>query len=168
MIRRPPRSTLFPYTTLFRSDPKTGKKVPNGKWAEYDVHDFTLTMPPDHKGKPDGIIMEPISGTDAYIMRPKGKGWIFVPTGLVDGPFPTHYEPHESPVQNLMYPKQQSSPVHKVWSQGKPWNPLAVVGDPKYPYVITPYRLTEHYLAGAISRWLPWPSGPPPGRSLEP
>src|SRR3712207_7769291 len=23
MIRRPPRSTLFPYTTLFRSDPKT-------------------------------------------------------------------------------------------------------------------------------------------------
>src|SRR3712207_8254037 len=27
MIRRPPRSTLFPYTTLFRSDDeKTGKK----------------------------------------------------------------------------------------------------------------------------------------------
>src|SRR5260370_6208893 len=24
MIRRPPRSTLFPYTTLFRSDPETG------------------------------------------------------------------------------------------------------------------------------------------------
>ena len=26
MIRRPPRSTLFPYTTLFRSDDSTGKK----------------------------------------------------------------------------------------------------------------------------------------------
>src|SRR3712207_8315679 len=25
MIRRPPRSTLFPYTTLFRSPPKAGK-----------------------------------------------------------------------------------------------------------------------------------------------
>src|SRR3712207_8161391 len=24
MIRRPPRSTLFPYTTLFRSDPEAG------------------------------------------------------------------------------------------------------------------------------------------------
>src|SRR3712207_7661559 len=24
MIRRPPRSTLFPYTTLFRSDPEEG------------------------------------------------------------------------------------------------------------------------------------------------
>src|SRR2546427_7335077 len=27
MIRRPPRSTLFPYTTLFRSDPGTGGQV---------------------------------------------------------------------------------------------------------------------------------------------
>src|SRR3712207_8970351 len=25
MIRRPPRSTLFPYTTLFRSDPERGR-----------------------------------------------------------------------------------------------------------------------------------------------
>src|SRR5258705_6117308 len=25
MIRRPPRSTLFPYTTLFRSDPAAGR-----------------------------------------------------------------------------------------------------------------------------------------------
>src|SRR3712207_7357046 len=27
MIRRPPRSTLFPYTTLFRSDPEDGEHV---------------------------------------------------------------------------------------------------------------------------------------------
>src|SRR2546427_4816985 len=27
MIRRPPRSTLFPYTTLFRSAAKTKKKI---------------------------------------------------------------------------------------------------------------------------------------------
>src|SRR2546430_12242682 len=26
MIRRPPRSTLFPYTTLFRSDPRNGRE----------------------------------------------------------------------------------------------------------------------------------------------
>src|SRR3989442_2196430 len=30
MIRRPPRSTLFPYTTLFRSNEKW--KMENGKW----------------------------------------------------------------------------------------------------------------------------------------
>src|SRR3712207_7608436 len=28
MIRRPPRSTLFPYTTLFRSQPNVGRVCP--------------------------------------------------------------------------------------------------------------------------------------------
>src|SRR3712207_7250787 len=31
MIRRPPRSTLFPYTTLFRSDCLAGDVVPCGR-----------------------------------------------------------------------------------------------------------------------------------------
>src|SRR5687767_15532355 len=31
MIRRPPRSTLFPYTTLFRSDPFPGKELATGE-----------------------------------------------------------------------------------------------------------------------------------------
>ena len=33
---------------------------------------------------------------------------------------------------------------------------MAPAGDAKYPHVITTYRLTEHYLAGAMSRWNPW------------
>jgi formate dehydrogenase major subunit len=61
--------------------------------------------------------------------------------------------PAESPVKNPLY-KQQSSPVLKYWKTNG--NPLAPVGDPKFPYVITTYRLTEHYLAGAMSRWNPW------------
>src|SRR5258708_20048795 len=31
MIRRPPRSTLFPYTTLFRSDPHDLREMLKGK-----------------------------------------------------------------------------------------------------------------------------------------
>ena len=50
--------------------------------------------------------------------------------------------------------KQQTSPVLKYWKD--PANPLAAVADPAFPYVMTTYRLTEHYLAGAMSRWLPW------------
>src|SRR3712207_8564116 len=39
MIRRPPRSTLFPYTTLFRSDPADGVQhsssaIGSGAWSE--------------------------------------------------------------------------------------------------------------------------------------
>src|SRR2546426_7838806 len=32
MIRRPPRSTLFPYTTLFRSRHVRDRHVPRGRW----------------------------------------------------------------------------------------------------------------------------------------
>src|SRR3712207_7398552 len=34
MIRRPPRSTLFPYTTLFRSVMETGRKIYDGSPAQ--------------------------------------------------------------------------------------------------------------------------------------
>ena len=69
------------------------------KWTGYDVPDFSLTKPPDATAKPGGIGLDAHSGTDPFIMKPDGKGWLFVPTGLVDGPLPTHYEPVESPVQ---------------------------------------------------------------------
>src|SRR2546427_4805498 len=32
MIRRPPRSTLFPYTTLFRSNPRRGTCAVGTRW----------------------------------------------------------------------------------------------------------------------------------------
>ena len=124
------------------------------KWTGYDVPDFAATKAPNTPRNPNAIGLDGLSGTDAFIMKGDGKGWLFVPTGLVDGPLPTHYEPAESPVHNLIYPKQQASPVYKFWQRAG--NTLATVGDPRYPHIITTYRLTEHYLAGAMSRWLPW------------
>jgi formate dehydrogenase major subunit len=29
-------------------------------------------------------------------------------------------------------------------------------GDPRFPYVLTTYRVTEHHTAGGMSRWLSW------------
>src|SRR5690606_9948098 len=104
------------------------------------------------RAKPGATGMDALSGTDAFILKPDGRGWLYVPDGLVDGPLPTHYEPAESVVRNALY-RQQSNPVHKHWPvEG---NPVAAVADPRYPHVITTYRLTEHYLSGAMSRWLP-------------
>src|SRR5260221_6721752 len=34
MIRRPPRSTLFPYTTLFRSPPRCPSAIRRRTWAD--------------------------------------------------------------------------------------------------------------------------------------
>src|SRR5205085_3124154 len=116
--------------------------------------DFAVAKAPDAQAKPDGIGLDALSGTDPFIMKADGKGWLYAPSGLVDGPFPTHYEPYESPVPNVLYPNQQSSPVLKFWAvEG---NPAAKPRDPAYPYVLTTYRLTEHHLSGVMSRWLPW------------
>jgi formate dehydrogenase major subunit len=123
------------------------------KWTGYDTPDFSLTKPPTARADPNGIGLDALSGREPFIMKPDGVGWLFNPAGLLDGPLPTHYEPAESPVRNLLY-RQQASPVLKYWK--RPDNPLAAVGDPRFPYPITTYRLTEHYLAGAMSRWNPW------------
>src|SRR3712207_7601161 len=63
MIRRPPRSTLFPYTTLFRSELATAYYVEvvgmieTGRdasrvflkcWDEHQHHSVVLTMEPTH------------------------------------------------------------------------------------------------------------------------
>src|SRR2546426_9257984 len=51
MIRRPPRSTLFPYTTLFRSKRSAGAVAFRGVSFGYDaerpvLHDVSFEIPP--------------------------------------------------------------------------------------------------------------------------
>src|SRR2546425_11221236 len=43
MIRRPPRSTLFPYTTLFRSGERTFERVGSNKTLTADVRLLAAT-----------------------------------------------------------------------------------------------------------------------------
>src|SRR3712207_7881673 len=45
MIRRPPRSTLFPYTTLFRSHARSKAPDLPIQWIEADVRQFQLARP---------------------------------------------------------------------------------------------------------------------------
>ncbi len=123
------------------------------EWVGLDVPDFPATKPPTYRAPPGATGMDAHDGTDAFILKPDGVSWLYVPEGLVDGPLPTHYEPAESVVRNPLY-KQQSSPVLKYWNVDG--NRLAELADAGFPYVITTYRLTEHYLSGAMSRWLPW------------
>ena len=128
-----------------------------GRWVGEDVPDFPIDRAPD--ARPDPALGGPaaISGIDPFIMQADGKGWLFAPAGLVDGPLPTHYEAHESPVANTLYTQQQS-PTRMVYPRS---DNLAApsAGDPGvevFPYVFTTYRLTEHHTAGGMSRWLPY------------
>jgi len=129
-----------------------------GKWAGHDIADFIANRPPSYR-PPDGAKgVAAISGTDAFIMQADGKAWLFAPAGLADGPMPAHYEPQESPVQNLLYPEQEHNPVRETLRHpGTRYQPSGdEPGSDVFPYVATTYRLTEHHTAGGMSRWLPY------------
>src|SRR5206468_10430696 len=96
--------------------------------------------------------LDAIPGDAPFMLHEDGLGWIYVPKGLHDGPFPTHYEPLESPVRNFLYSRDTDPVVNWFTRQD---NRFAPPGDPRFPYVLTTYRLTEHHTAGGKSRFLP-------------
>jgi formate dehydrogenase major subunit len=124
-----------------------------GKWTGIDIPDFQANKPPSYRPGPDDKGVDAIPGDGPFIMNGDGRGWLFAPVGLKDGPLPVHYEPLESPVPNIMY-EQQFDPAAKRFD--RPDNPYNPPEDPRFPYVVTTYRLTEHHTSGAMSRWIPW------------
>ncbi|MGH7213089.1 MAG: molybdopterin dinucleotide binding domain-containing protein, partial [Acetobacteraceae bacterium] len=125
-----------------------------GKWTGYDVPDFEEEKRPDFRpdwsADPQG--MAALAGTDPFIMIPHGRCMLFVPSGLKDGPLPTHYEPLESPVRNQLHERQVNPPI-KLWP--RPGNEFHKVADPRFPYVFTTYRLTELHCGGVATRAMP-------------
>jgi formate dehydrogenase major subunit len=102
---------------------------------------------------PDNAV--PPMGTDGaypFIMKPDGVASIFGP-GLKDGPFPEHYEPLECPIEKNVMSNQRISPVIKIFEGGPD---KFTTCDPRYPFVCSTYRVTEHWQTGVLTRWLPW------------
>jgi len=102
---------------------------------------------------PDNAV--PPMGTDGaypFIMKPDGLAALFGP-GLKDGPFPEHYEPLECPIEKNLMSNQRINPVIKIF-EGGPDKFLTC--DPRYPFVCSTYRVTEHWQTGVLTRWLPW------------
>jgi formate dehydrogenase major subunit len=128
-----------------------------GEWTGHDTPDFEKHKPPDYRPPEGASGPEALGGDDAFIMMADGKAWLFAPTGLTDGPLPTHYEPHESPVRNLLY-GQQANPTRKVYGRrDNPSNPAPPEAHGEvFPFVFTASRLTEHHTAGGMSRQLPY------------
>jgi len=124
-----------------------------GKWTGFDRPDFPETKAPNTPAKTEGVGLDLHSGSDPFTLKADGRGWLFAPSGLKDGPLPTHYEPLESPLRNALYPRQDS-PVAKRFPRKD--NRTSPPGDPNYPYIVTTYRVTEQYTSGAMSRWIGW------------
>ena len=100
------------------------------KWVG-DVPDYPATMEPRSP-----------KAWGPFIMNSEGVGRLFS-ASMLDGPFPEHYEPTESPIPNPLHPNQSESPV--VFLYDKAAGRESRFGTVKdYPYVATSYRLTEH------------------------
>jgi formate dehydrogenase major subunit len=125
-----------------------------GRWTGHDVPDFPVDKPPSYQPPEGALGIDAHPGDAPFLNMPDGKGWLFAATGLLDGPLPTHYEPWESPVGNALYPDHPRNPVAIAFERAD--NPYHDTGDPRFPYVMTTYRLTEHHTAGGMSRWVPW------------
>ena len=123
-------------------------------WAGYDVPDFPPGKRPDYRPEDDAEGMDAIPGDAPFMMMPDGRGALFSPSGPLDAPIPTHYEPLESPVPNELYPSLGANPLGITWV--RPENPLVEEHDDRYPHVASTFRLTEHHTAGPMSRNLPW------------
>ncbi len=124
------------------------------KWTGHDNAGFhaKANLPITARGK-DAKGDDGIAGDKPFTLHSDGMGWIWVTSGLKDGPLPTHYEPLETPVKNVLYPDHETNPAaeKKISS----FNDYAFLQDQRFPFVLTTYRLTEHHTAGGMSRGLP-------------
>jgi formate dehydrogenase major subunit len=125
-----------------------------GCWTGDDVPDFPATKPPGYQPPPDAKGLDAHPGDRPFVRMSDGRGALFVGEQMKDGPLPTHYEPWESPVDNALHPEHPRSPVAPLFQ--RPDNPYHAPADPRFPYVLTTYRLTEHHTAGGMSRYVPW------------
>ncbi len=124
------------------------------KWVGLDRPDYDPLKPPSYRPPPDAKGMAAIAGNQPFIMKGDGLGWLYAPSKVKDGPLPAHYEPIESPVGNLLYPRQTSSPTVRTFDG--PLNQLSYAPTDAYPIIATTFRLTEHYLSGPMSRFNSW------------
>jgi formate dehydrogenase major subunit len=125
-----------------------------GKWTGLgDSPDFPAEKEPSFEPEEEAKALEAISGDKPFILHPDGRAWLFAPSGLVDGPLPTHYEPQETPFENALYAQQQNPTRQEFPREENPYHP---VGSPVFPYLLTTNRLTEHHTSGAMSRTVPY------------
>jgi len=101
-------------------------------WGGADVPDFKADEDPTH-------------GMGPFIMNPEGVARFFARKSMVEGPFPEHYEPFETPLaSNPLSPKEPlalNNPAARVFPDDR--KTFGKVAD--FPHAATTYRLTEHF-----------------------
>jgi formate dehydrogenase major subunit len=137
-----------------------------------DNPDIGSTTSPRYVPPPGAEAERALAGDKPFGLQADGMGWLYVPSGLEDGPLPAHYEPHESPADNPLY-SQRANPRRQQFKPGdfsgtNPYNPTdGEPGADAYPYALTTYRVTEHHCAGGFTRTVAYLSELQPAMFVE-
>jgi formate dehydrogenase major subunit len=101
-------------------------------WGGADIPDFKADEDPTH-------------GMGPFIMNPEGVARFFARNNMVEGPFPEHYEPFETPLAknplNPNEPRALNNPAARVFADDRKAFGTAA----EFPHAATTYRLTEHF-----------------------
>jgi len=104
---------------------------------------------------PDGPwppMADAANGRYPFIMNTEGMGQLFGP-GRNDGPLPEYYEPLECPVAEHPFSKRLHNPTALIFKGAREER---AVCDPRFPFVCSTYRVTEHWQTGVMTRYTPW------------
>src|SRR3712207_9291293 len=97
MIRRPPRSTLFPYTTLFRSRPVQVVPVLRAQEAVALGKDLQHTLAPQHHLAVEQVLLDAVD--EVLLAEPRVVGDVEPFRHLVE----LRSEEHTSELQSRQY-----------------------------------------------------------------
>lgn len=118
----------------------------NGAWTGHDVADFAAPANTTEDGK--------AKLANPYLMMNDGVAALYAPTGMADGPFPEHYEPYESPFDNIFSSVDLNPAVHIYDASEGSMNKKSDRN--KFPIIATTYRMCEHWQSGTMTRNLAW------------
>jgi len=145
------RRIVYNRASVYQTGPDEGAPLAPDKWViRWDGSKYI-----NGGDVVDGYATAKPSAYYPFIMRNDGVGRLMAVKGLVEGPFPEHYEPKETPLKANPLTNGKG-PLIDPCVYVYPGTAFANPGDPNYPIVATTYRLTEHFHGGGLTRNLPW------------
>ena len=118
------------------------------RWVGIDVPDYGPTVKPSDSVGP-------------FIMNAEGVGRLFARDLMVEGPFPEHYEPFESPAENILHPKVKNNPAARVFASDRaafgtsadfPYVGDHLPADRTFPFLDQARADQRHPAAGGVHR----------------
>src|SRR5256885_8488623 len=102
MIRRPPRSTLFPYTTLFRSPVRRGQRGPDARHPARDQPRIPEEHQPRHGDRKSTRLNSShlVISYAVFCLKKKKKNHPYPPNDIAQAPITYLLHPNSPPTKH--------------------------------------------------------------------